>query len=124
VRCLLVILLLLVADGCGQSVGAEHSGSLIVTVTAGPTCPVERVGEPSCAPRRVRGARLRLDGSSEITVTTDASGTARETEIPVGAYRLVAYPVDGLMGTPAPLRVVINQGDATHVAVSYDTGIR
>jgi len=26
-------LLLLVADGCGQSGGAEHSGSLIVTVT-------------------------------------------------------------------------------------------
>ena len=36
-RCLLVIwLLLLVADGCGQSGGAKHSGSLIVTVTATP----------------------------------------------------------------------------------------
>jgi hypothetical protein len=59
-----------------------------------------------------------------MTVTTDASGTAREAGIPVGAYRLVAQPVDGLMGTPAPLRVVIRRGDATRIAVSYDTGIR
>jgi hypothetical protein len=125
VKCLLVIwLLLLVADGCSQSVGAEHSGSLLVTVTAGPTCPVERVGDPSCARRPVNGARLRLDGPSRMTVTTDASGTARKADIPVGAYRLVAQPVDGLMGTPAPLRVVIRRGDATRIAVSYDTGIR
>ena len=121
---LVIWLLLLVADGCSQSGGAEHSGSLVVTVTAGPTCPVERVGDPSCAPRPVDGARLRLDGSSGMTVTTDASGTAREADIPVGAYRLVAQPVDGLMGTPAPLRVVIRRGDATHVTISYDTGIR
>jgi hypothetical protein len=67
---------------------------------------------------------MRLDGASEMTLTTDASGTARDAEIPVGAYRLAAQPVDGLMGTPAPLRVVITRGDATRVAVSYDTGIR
>jgi hypothetical protein len=126
VRCLLVtcLMLLLVADGCSQSVGAEHSGSLVVTVTAGPTCPVERVGDPACDPRPVNGARLRLDWPSGMTVTTDASGTAREAGIPVGAHRLVAHPVDGLMGTPAPLRVVIRRGDATHVTISYDTGIR
>jgi len=46
-------LLLLVADGCGHSGGAERSGSLIVTVTAGPTCPVHRAGDPACAPRPV-----------------------------------------------------------------------
>ena len=72
----------------------------------------------------MNGARLRLDGSSEITLTTDASGTAREAELPVGAYRLVAQPVDGLMGIPAPLRVVITRGTTIRVAVSYDTGIR
>lgn len=124
-RCLLVIgALLLVAVGCGQSGRAPHAGSLIVKVTAGPTCPVERIGDPACLPRHVNGARLRLEGPSEMTLTTDASGNARAARIPVGAYRLVAQPVDGLMGTPAPLRVVISRGDATHVAVSYDTGIR
>jgi hypothetical protein len=44
--------------------------------------------------------------------------------IPVGAYRLVAQPVNGLMGTPAPLEVVITRRNATHVTLSYDTGIR
>jgi len=125
VRCLFVIwLLLLVADGCGQSGGAERSGSLIVTVTAGPTCPVQRAGDPACAPRPVKGARLSLDGASDMTLTTDANGTARETMVPVGAYRLVAQPVNGLMGTPAPLELVITRRDATHVTLSYDTGIR
>lgn len=117
-------LLLLVADGCGQSGGAEHTGSLIVTVTAGPTCPVQRAGDPACAPRPVKGARLSLDGASEMTLKTDANGTARETMIPVGAYRLVAQPVNGLMGTPAPLELVITRRNATHVTLSYDTGIR
>jgi hypothetical protein len=121
---LVIWLLVLVADGCGQSVGAKNAGSLVVVVTAGPTCPVERIADPTCAPRPVKGARLRLVGPREMTVTADASGTVRATEIPVGVYRLVADSVDGLMGTPAPLRVVIRHGAATHVAVSYDTGIR
>lgn len=125
-RCLLVIwFLLLVADGCGQSAGANQSGSLIVRVTAGPTCPVERIADPTCAPRHVSGVRLRLDGPIEVTLTTDATGTAHAEEIPVGAYRLVALPVRGLRGPLGPPHDIrINQGHATHVAVSYDTGIR
>jgi hypothetical protein len=59
-----------------------------------------------------------------MTLTAYASGTVRETGVPVGAYRLVAQPVAGLMGIPGPLRVVINRGEAARVAVSYDTGIR
>jgi hypothetical protein len=117
--------LLLVADGCGQSAGANQSGSLIVRVTAGPTCPVERISDPTCAPRPVTGVRLRLDGPSEVTLTTDATGTARAAEIPVGAYRLVAQPVRGLRGPLGQLRdILIKQGHATRVALSYDTGIR
>jgi hypothetical protein len=120
-----IALLLLAADGCGQSVSTQHSGSLIVRVTAGPTCPVERVADPTCAPRPVRGARLHFEGPSEITLTTDETGTARAGEIPVGSYRLVAQPVRGLGGPLEPSHdIVINQGHATHVSVSYDTGIR
>lgn len=121
----MIWLLLLVADGCGQSAGANQSGSLIVRVTAGPTCPVERIADPTCAPRPVIGVRLRLDGPSEVTLTTDAAGTARAGEIPVGAYRLVPQPVRGLRGPLGPPHdILINQGHATRVAVSYDTGIR
>ena len=59
-----------------------------------------------------------------MTVTTDASGTAREDWIPAGAYRLIAQPVNGLMGTPAPMQIMIVQGEKTRTIVSYDTGIR
>ena len=125
VRYLLVICgLLVVAAGCGQSADARHFGSLIVKVTAGPTCPVERIGDPACAPRPVKGAQLRLDGAGDITLVTDASGTARADRIPVGRYRLVPQSVEGLMGTPVPLHIVMRQGEATRVTVSYDTGIR
>jgi hypothetical protein len=59
------------------------------------------------------------------TLTTDATGTARAAEIPVGAYRLVAQPVLGLRGPLGPPHdIFINQGHATHVALTYDTGIR
>jgi hypothetical protein len=125
-RSLLGICLLLVtlADGCGQSGDAHHYGSLIITVKAGPTCPVERIGDPACAPRPVNGARLRLDGASEMTLRTGASGTAGEDMMPVGAYLLAPQPVNGLMGTPAPMHIVITQDKVSHVQVSYDTGIR
>ena len=121
---MVIWLLLLVADGCGQSGGAEHSGSLTVTVTAGPTCPVDRVGDPACAPRPVKWRSAAPGRAERMTLTTDASGTAREADVPVGAYRLVAQPVNGLMGTPAPRGVVIRRSDATHVTIRYDTGIR
>jgi hypothetical protein len=95
VKYLLVIcgLLLVVAAGCGQSAGASQFGSLIVTVTAGPTCPAEQINDPTCAPRPVKGAGLRLEGSREVTLVTDANGTARHEQIPAGAYRLVPQQV-------------------------------
>jgi hypothetical protein len=89
--------------------GRTHFGSLTVEVTAEPTCPVERIGDPACAPRPMKGAHLRLDGAGEITLVTDASGTARDDQIPVRAYRLVPQSVTGLMGIPAPVHIVIRQ---------------
>jgi len=66
-----------------------------------------------------------LEGPSEMTLTTDATGTARAGEIPVGSYRLVAQPVHGLRGpTGAPRAILIDHGHTTHVVVTYDTGIR
>lgn len=98
------------------------------TVSAGPTCPVERdPPDPACAPRPVAGAEL---------VVTDAAGTevARATstedgtfsiELAPGAYRLTAEPAEGLMGTPGPMDFAVEAGGPmTELQVSYDTGIR
>ena len=119
-----LVWVLLVAVGCGQSASAEHFGSLIVTVAAGPTCPMERAGDPACAPRPVKGARLRLEGPSEFTLVSDATGIARSDRVKVGSYRLVPEPVTGLMRSPAPTQIEIRQGKTTTITATYDTGIR
>ena len=119
-----ICVLLVVTVGCSSSQTSKRTGSLLVRVTAGPTCPVARVDDPACTPRPVEGAQLRLEGPTDLTLVTDNAGIAREEGIIVGNYRLVPELVDGLMGTPSPLQVVINQSVTTRVTVGYDTGIR
>ena len=97
------------------------------TVTAGPTCPVEREPpDPACAERPVAGAVLVFsepDGTEVARVTSATDGTFT-VELAPGAYRLMAGPVEGLMGTPAPMDVIVEAGPPTELQVSYDTGIR
>ncbi len=59
-----------------------------------------------------------------VQVTSAADGSF-SVELAPGAYRLTAQPVEGLMGTPAPIEVLVEAGQPmTEVQVSYDTGIR
>ena len=95
-------------------------------VTAGPTCPVERPGDTACQPRPVEGAALVVTdaGGSEVArVTTDASGLFGLSLQP-GDYTLTPQPVDGLMGTAAPMPFTVADGTEAFLDVSYDTGIR
>ena len=94
--------------------------------TAGPVCPVERPNDPACAPRPVAGAVLVIraaDGSEIARFATGADGEFGQ-ELPVGEYVLEAQPVEGLMGTPAPIPFRVADGRAAELDVSYDTGIR
>lgn len=98
------------------------------TVTAGPTCPVvTEPPTPGCAERPVAGAVLvftNASGAEVARVTSAADGTF-SVELAPGAYRLAAEPVEGLMGTPAPMEVEVEVGQPmTELQVSYDTGIR
>jgi len=98
------------------------------TVTAGPTCPVERdPPDPDCAARPVGGAVLVFtdaDGTEVARGTSAADGTFT-VELAPGSYRVTAQPVEGLMGTPAPMDVEVEAGGPmTELQVSYDTGIR
>ena len=95
-------------------------------VGAGPTCPVERPGDPACAPRMVSGAVLVVqDGTGKeiARFTTDASGLFRIALQP-GDYTLVPQPVEGLMGGAQPVPFTVAAGAMTWADVSYDTGIR
>jgi hypothetical protein len=92
----------------------------------GPTCPVERPGDPSCAPRLIGGAELAiLDGSGAqvATVTTDGSGYFRQALAP-GEYTLEAPAVEGFMSGPASTTFTVQDGAEAWLDLSWDTGIR
>ena len=99
---------------------------LAISSAAGPTCPVETLGDPACAPRPVPGAKVTIldAGGREVsTVVLDAQGAALVT-LPAGRYVVRAQPAAGLMGTPGPMDVAVVGGKLTAVDLSYDTGIR
>ena len=95
--------------------------------TAGPVCPVEKIPpDPACAPRPVAGAVVILRDSSgaEIArITTAADGTFFA-NVPPGVYVVEAQPAKGLMGTPGPQSVTVNEGVTSTIKLDYDTGIR
>ncbi len=97
------------------------------TVTSGPSCPVQRVGDTSCDARPVAGAVLAVRssaGGAEVArVTTDGSGFYRLALAP-GDYTLEPQKVDGLMGTAPASKFTVQAGKLSIVPVSYDTGIR
>ena len=94
--------------------------------TGGPTCPVERPGDPACTPRLVGGAALVVrdaSGSHVATVTTDGSGYFRLALAP-GEYALEAPAVEGFMSGPAPVPFTVQDGAEAWLDLSWDTGIR
>lgn len=98
------------------------------TVTSGPSCPVvANPPDPACADRPVAGAVLSFRDASgvEVARVTSAADGTFAVELAPGAYRVIAEPVEGLLGTPAPMEVEVEAGrPMTELTVSYDTGIR
>jgi hypothetical protein len=98
------------------------------TVSAGPTCPVERdPPDPGCAARLVAGAVLVVTDAAgmEVARATSAEDGTFSIELGPGAYRLTAQPFEGLMGTPEPMDFEVEAGGPmTELQVSYDTWIR
>ncbi|MHB8891153.1 MAG: hypothetical protein ACYC65_03820 [Candidatus Limnocylindrales bacterium] len=108
----------LIRDAKGPGAGGR--------VNAGPTCPVERPDDPTCTPRMVAGAVLLVrDGADKeiARLTTDGSGLFR-LGLEAGDYTLEPQPVEGLMGTAAPMPFTVGDGGLTWLDVGYDTGIR
>lgn len=97
-------------------------------VTAGPTCPVVTdPPDPNCAERPVAGAELVIRDANAAQVARATSGADGRFAVALapGAYEVSPQPVDGLMGTPAPLEVRVEVGEPSEqLAISYDTGIR
>ena len=122
---LVAVAVLLAACAPSPSPVASPAGGISGIALSGPTCPVERPGDPACAPRPVAGTTIVIrdaTGADVATIVTDAAGRFH-VALAAGAYTVVGQPVEGLMGNPAPLDVDVAEGDVT-VELSYDTGIR
>jgi hypothetical protein len=124
-----VAALILTIAACASATGVPSPPAgtgLAISALAGPTCPVETLGDPACAPRPVAGAKVTIldaQGREAATVVLDVKGSAA-VALASGKYAVRAQPAAGLMGTPGPMEVAVVDGKLTPVALSYDTGIR
>lgn len=102
-------------------------GFLDLRALAGPQCPVQQSPpDPECEDAPVVGADVvltRLGSDAQITLTTDGAGEIFIAVEP-GAWIITPQPVDGLLGTAAPIEVMVQSNQTTEVLAAYDTGIR
>ena len=91
-------------------------------MTAGPTCPVERIGHP-CLPRAVVvDVQARAAGRVVGSTRSHADGTYR-LELAGGTYTVVVATHNMLPRCEART-VTVAANRTTHAAISCDTGIR
>lgn len=115
-----------VPDDAWPAAAAAGRTGIGGVATAGPVCPVVKPADPACDPRPVAGAIIIFKdaaGTEVRRVTTDAAG-AFFADLPPAGYVVEPQPVEGLLGTPDPTSVVVNDGIASNVNFGYDTGIR
>lgn len=109
-----------------SSTTSTSTGGLGVegTVSASPTCPVERADQP-CPPRPVQTEVrvVRADGSVAAQASSGADGRFR-VEVSPGRYRLEAdYPSGPGRGC-TPVDIVVEAGRFTQADIDCDIGIR
>ncbi len=111
---------------CCQAPAADQTITGIVT--AGPVCPVVTdPPDPSCEDRPVAEAEIVVRNASgdEVARAVSAEDGTFSVALAAGSYELVPQPVEGLMGTAAPVEVTVEEGvPGERVEISYDTGIR
>jgi hypothetical protein len=96
---------------------------VVGTVTAGPTCPVQRPGQ-ACPPAPVAGAVEGLDSGGQVVgrADTDTQG-AFTLPLPPGDYTLHVVH-DGLYPRCPDTPVTVTVGGPTHIDIACDSGIR
>jgi hypothetical protein len=115
------MILLVLFEACAGSAPtlAKDSG-VQGTAIYGPTCPVQRVGGPSCQ-RPYSGAIVFRGGDTAATAHSGADGSFR-IGLPPGTYTV------GTEGTGPPtvkpFDVVVKPHTFTTITVMFDSGIR
>ncbi len=114
--------LLLALLACGRTSAPATTSGIFGTVTAGPTCPVERVGSP-CPPAPWAGTVRATDDAGHPTeTTTDGNGTYA-LKLEPGSYEVVAV-TEGGPPTGQPVAIDVPAGQPIRVDLTVDTGIR
>lgn len=122
-RRLAVCCLLVVASCTRTPTDAGVDGQVLL----GPTCPVQRVGEP-CPDQPLGGAMLQIvtdPGGKEVsTLRADAAGRFKKALKP-GNYRVRFVPEPGKPGmSGGDVGVTVTEHRFTSIIVSVDSGIR
>jgi len=107
--------------------GEGNSANITLHLRAGPTCPVvHSPPDPACEPRPVANAEVVLrspDGTELGRANSNDQGEVG-LHFPPGAYYVEPQPVQGLLGTAAPLAFSAVGSESVDINVDYDTGIR
>src|SRR5438093_12951246 len=114
-----VILVVLLGACANSALSAKDSG-IQGTAIYGPTCPVQRVGGPSC--QRPYSAVITFrDGQTAATIRSGTDGKFR-IELPPGTYTVGAQG----NGPPTvkPFEVIVKPHAFTTITVMFDSGIR
>jgi hypothetical protein len=127
---ILALALVVAACNATEQNTAQQNGSLKSgiegTVSIGPTCPVQRVDDPSCNDRPYQGV-IHVSGTNPNTVTTfqaDAQGKFK-IELEPGTYTLEPQtPMDNILPRANSQDVTVVSGAFTVVNIQYDSGIR
>jgi hypothetical protein len=120
----IAVALLAIVSGAACRPPAHGHGTLQGHVTAGPTCPVERIPpDPQCADRPVVDAQVdAVSGSTRLSTRTDVEGFYT-LALPAGVAFTVTVGTGRFPACP-PLSVTVTAGQTTTRDVSCDTGIR
>jgi len=114
--------LLLALMACARSSSPANPSGIFGTVTAGPTCPVERAGSPCPPAPWVGTVRATDDAGDPNEARTDDNGNYTLT-LPPGSYEVVAV-TDGGPPTSQPDTIDVQPGHPVRVDLTVDTGIR
>jgi hypothetical protein len=116
------VVLTLAVVACGRSSSPAADAGIFGTVTAGPTCPVERQGSP-CPPGVWTGEveATAADGRTFGTETDDRGNYSLS--LAPGTYQVVAVTSGG-PPFGKPTSVAVSSGPSQRVDLTVDTGIR
>jgi hypothetical protein len=99
------------------------TGGAYGVVTAGPTCPVERQGQP-CPPQPVAATIDAQNPDGRVVAATHSDSAGHyQIALPAGTYVLTATAA-GTYPQCRPTQVTVHAGALTHADIGCDTGIR